>query len=74
MTPRDNIINILPLHHGYSSIVALLSPPGLSFPNVTLTVMDPIEPVGDEKETKDLYQETVNKWMEAMKKIGESKR
>lgn len=26
VTDRDNILNILPLHHGYSSIVALLTP------------------------------------------------
>jgi 1-acyl-sn-glycerol-3-phosphate acyltransferase len=52
-----------------------LSPinPGLSFPKVTLTVMDPIEPTENEKDAKDLYQETVNKWMEAMKEIEESK-
>jgi long-chain acyl-CoA synthetase len=26
VSPGDNVLNILPLHHGYSSIVALLSP------------------------------------------------
>ena len=26
VTPKDNVLNILPLHHGYSSIVALFSP------------------------------------------------
>ena len=26
VSPKDNVLNILPLHHGYSSIVALLSP------------------------------------------------
>jgi len=53
-----------------------LSPvnPGLRFTHVTLTVMDPIEPTGDEKDAKDLYQETVKKWMEDMKEIEECKR
>jgi len=53
-----------------------LSPlnPNLSFSKVTLTVMDPIEPAGDKKDAKNLYEETVNKWMEAMKKIEQSKR
>jgi len=36
--------------------------------------MDPIEPAGDKKDAKNLYEETVNKWMEAMKKIEQSKR
>ena len=52
-----------------------LSPvhPGLSFPSVSLSVMDPIEPAKGEKEARDLYQDTVNKWFEAMKEREESK-
>ncbi|MEQ9617815.1 MAG: AMP-binding protein [Deltaproteobacteria bacterium] len=51
-----------------------LSPvnPDLNFPKVTLTVMDPIEPAVGKKDAKDLYQETVNKWMEEMKRIEEN--
>ncbi len=52
-----------------------LSPlhPELRFPRVTLTVMDPIEPATGEEEAKDLYQKTVDKWMDAMKEIEEKK-
>lgn len=48
-----------------------LSPlhPELRFPKVTLTVMNPIEPASGDKETKELYQQTVDKWMDAMKEI-----
>jgi hypothetical protein len=35
--------------------------------------MDPIEPAKGEKEARDLYQDTVNKWFEAMKEREESK-
>lgn len=52
-----------------------LSPisPGLSFPKVSITVMDPIEPAQGEKEARDLYQETVNIWLEAMNEIERNK-
>jgi long-chain acyl-CoA synthetase len=48
-----------------------LSPinPGLSFPRVSLTVMDPIEPLKGEKEGRDLFEETVNIWFEDMKRM-----
>lgn len=46
-----------------------LSPlhPGMSFPKVTLTVLDPIEPAGADKDEKELFQDTVEKWKEAVK-------
>ena len=52
-----------------------LSPvhPGVSFPKVTLTVLDPIEPAETDKDTKELFQETVARWKEAAKKFEESK-
>lgn len=52
-----------------------LSPinPGLSFPNVSVTVMDPIEPAKGEKEARDLYQDTVNIWLEDMQKMESNK-
>ncbi|MGB2693452.1 MAG: 1-acyl-sn-glycerol-3-phosphate acyltransferase, partial [Thermodesulfobacteriota bacterium] len=48
-----------------------LSPinPGLSFPKVSVTVMDPIQPAKGEKEARDLYQDTVNIWLEDMQKM-----
>jgi len=52
-----------------------LSPinPGISFPKVSLTVMDPIEPVKAEKEARDLFEETVNIWFENMKRMETNK-
>ena len=48
-----------------------LSPinPGLSFPKVRVTVMDPIEPARGEKEARELYQDTVDEWLAAMEEI-----
>lgn len=48
-----------------------LSPinPGLSFPKVGVAVMDAIDPVKGEKEARELYQDTVDKWFEAMEEI-----
>ena len=52
-----------------------LSPinPGLSFPKVGVTVMDPIEPAKGEREARDLYEETVNIWFEDMQKMERNK-
>jgi len=52
-----------------------LSPinPGLSFPKVGVTVMDPIEPAKGEREARDLYEETVNIWFEGMQKMERNK-
>jgi len=52
-----------------------LSPinPGLSFPKVSVTVMNPIEPAKGDKEARDLYQDTVNIWLEDMQKMGMNK-
>lgn len=51
-----------------------LSPlhPGMSFPKVTLTVLDPIEPAGVDKNEKELFQETVNEWKEAVRGFEDS--
>ncbi len=53
-----------------------LSPvhPGMSFPKVTLTVLDPIEPTGAntndaDKDDKELFQETVDQWKEVVSKF-----
>jgi hypothetical protein len=48
-----------------------LSPinPGLRFPKVGVTVMDIIEPAKGEKEARDLFEETVNIWFDAMKEM-----
>ena len=53
-----------------------LSPvhPELAFPKVTLTVMDQIHPARDEKDTKDSYQKTVDKWKDAMVEIEQKSR
>ena len=46
-----------------------LSPrhPDMSFPTVTLAVLDLIEPAIDDKEERDLYQETVDNWYAVVK-------
>lgn len=51
-----------------------LSPinPGLSFPKVSVTVMEPIEPAQGDKEARDLYQDTVNIWLENMQEMERS--
>ncbi|GJM15037.1 MAG: long-chain-fatty-acid--CoA ligase [Thermodesulfobacteriota bacterium] len=48
-----------------------LSPinPGLSFPNVRVTVMETIEPAKGDKEPRELYQDTVDEWLAAMEEI-----
>lgn len=48
-----------------------LSPlhPGMGFPKVTLTVLDPIEPAGADEDEKELFQETVERWKEAVEKF-----
>ena len=48
-----------------------LSPlhPGMSFPKVTLTVLDPIEPAGVDKDEKELFQDTVERWKKAVEEF-----
>jgi len=48
-----------------------LSPlyPGLRFPAVTLTVLDPIEPEGPGQDKNDSYKITAGKWLRAMQEI-----
>ncbi len=60
---------IVPIH--IDGAAKTLSPlhPGLRFPRVSLTVMDPIEPAGVGENPKDSYKMTVDKWFNAMKKI-----
>lgn len=60
---------IVPIH--IDGAAKTLSPlhPGLRFPRVTLTVMDPIGPAGGGENPKDSYKMTVDKWLNAMKKI-----
>ena len=52
-----------------------LSPinPGLSFPHVSVGVMDLIEPATGDKEVRDLYQDTVDKWYDSMNEMEGSK-
>ena len=53
-----------------------LSPvnPGISFPNVSVEVMDLIDPAKGDKEARELYQDTVDKWYDSMKKMEGSKK
>jgi len=64
---------IVPIYiDGASSTLSPINP-GLKFPKVSLTVMDPIEPVKGEKEGRDLFEETVNIWFENMQKMERDK-
>lgn len=53
-----------------------LSPvhPGLSFPGVTLTVLDPIQPAGGKEDKNELYNITVERWLDAVKNVEEDLR
>ena len=64
---------IIPIY--IDGAIKTLSPmnPGLSFPTVSLTVMDAIDPVKGDKEVRDLYQDTVNKWLEAIEKMEQNR-
>lgn len=60
---------ILPIYiDGASKTLSPINP-GLSFPNVSVTVMDPIYPAKSGKEPRDLYQDTVDEWLAAMEEI-----
>ncbi|MEM7009394.1 MAG: 1-acyl-sn-glycerol-3-phosphate acyltransferase, partial [Thermodesulfobacteriota bacterium] len=75
MTPRigagllsvDNDTPIVPIYiEGASKTLSPINP-GLSFPTVSVEVMDLIDPASGEKDTRDLYQDTVDKWLSVMK-------
>ena len=53
-----------------------LSPlnPGLRFPAVTLTVLDPIEPARGGKDKNELYNVTIGRWLAAVKEVEDSQR
>ena len=52
-----------------------LSPvhPGMGFPKVTLTVLDPIDPSEEDKDERDLFQDTVDEWKEAVTEFERNK-
>ncbi len=60
---------ILPIY--INGATKTLSPvnPELRFPSVSVTVMDLIEPAKGDKEDRDLYQDTVDSWYDAMIKM-----
>ena len=45
----------------------------LSFPKVTLTVLDPIDPASGDKDEKELFQDTVDNWKEVIKDYEENR-
>jgi long-chain acyl-CoA synthetase len=65
----ENGVPIVPVY--IEGALKTLSPinPGLRFPAVTLTVMDPIEQAGGGQDKNELYDITVEKWLSAMKEI-----
>jgi 1-acyl-sn-glycerol-3-phosphate acyltransferase len=77
MTPRigagllsvENGVPIVPIY--IDGALKTLSPinPGLRFPAVTLTVLDPIEPAGGDRDNYDLYKITVDGWLRAVEEI-----
>ncbi len=64
---------ILPIY--IDGATKTLSPinPGLSFPNVSVEVMNMIEPAKGDKESRELYQDTVDTWYNSMKEMEGSK-
>ena len=65
----ENGVPIVPIY--IDGALKTLSPlnPGLRFPAVTLTVLDPIEPAGGGQDKNDLYKITVDGWLRAMEEI-----
>jgi 1-acyl-sn-glycerol-3-phosphate acyltransferase len=63
----ENGVPIVPVY--IDGAYKTLSPlnPGLRFPAVTLTVMDPIEPPRGEGEKNELYETTLERWLSDMK-------
>lgn len=65
----ENGVPIVPIYiYGASKTLSPLNP-GLRFPAVTLTVLDPIEPAGGDQDKNDLYKTTVDGWLRAMEEI-----
>ena len=64
---------ILPIY--IDGATKTLSPinPGLSFPSVSVEVMDTIKPAKGDKEARELYQDTVDKWYGIMKEMEGNK-
>lgn len=62
-------VPIVPIY--IDGAIKTLSPlnPGLRFPAVTLTVLDPVEPAGGDQDKNDLYKITVGGWLSAMEEI-----
>lgn len=65
----ENGVPIVPIY--IDGALNTLSPinPGLRFPAVTLTVLDPIEPAGGDRDKSDLYKKTVDGWLRAVEEI-----
>lgn len=65
----ENGVPIVPIY--IDGALKTLSPinPGLRFPAVTLTVLDPIEPAGGDRDKNDLYRITVGGWLRAVEEI-----
>jgi len=65
----ENDAPIIPVY--IDGATTTLSPinPGLKFPEVTLTVMDPIEPVDGDKDKKELFRRTVDRWRDVIREM-----
>ncbi|MEW6143411.1 MAG: AMP-binding protein [Thermodesulfobacteriota bacterium] len=65
----ENGVPIVPVY--IEGALKTLSPlnPGLRFPTVTLTVMDPIEPARGDREKNELYETTLSRWLSDMKEM-----
>ena len=60
---------ILPIYiYGATKTLSPINP-GISFPKVSVEVMDLIEPAKGDKEARELYQDTVDKWYDSMKEM-----
>jgi long-chain acyl-CoA synthetase len=65
----ENGVPIVPIYiDGASKTLSPINP-GLRFPAVTLTVLDPIEPAGGDRDKNDLYRITVDGWLRAVEEI-----
>jgi len=70
----ENGVPILPVY--IDGAWKTLSPlnPGLRFPAVTLTVLDPIEPARGGQDRNELYKTTIDRWLAAVKEVEDSLR
>ena len=70
----ENDVPIVPVY--IDGAWKTLSPlnPGLRFPGVTLTVLDPIEPARGDQDKNELYNVTVERWLAAVKEFEDSLR